>query len=1397
MSHCINTSHPEYLELLLQTELSPGVLKAKIATWMDNNTADRFPTVSDILDAEENILYNIEKETHASAKAKILKKVNANKEGYVSPFKYPELLTLVGMYNRSQPTKSLELLKASSGNYYINVIGNALQLSSKTNEQPIQELEAKLRSWARTHGIAIEAMEDLMRRFDGRYKEGALGLADFTKQLIGLADGAKMDTLPEEIAHFAVRILKDRGDIAVLRALEAVSSTTEYAEVLEEYEGVYTTDEQFREEALGKILAKEIVGQYTKPEVVRPETKGFLAYLNAIKERFLKWVKTNFSKGTPARTDLENFIQPLAQSILQNERLGEIQAQREAEVLYQMPKEEDEEIPEIEEPVDLAMERKQKFLQEAKLQMINRMTQLERGAKSQLAIDRLRSEITILEYQISTGQLDAAISSFVILAQKELSQIYNVLEKGIDSKTMNPGVIIMSKGFMDMYSNLFNTFLADIYDWGVPKEVRQDLINTIQTTGSLIAAMNPMIYTLAKREGVKALIKANTDYNGNKIDPDFDEVAAFEDTHEDVSAWRLQVGIYKNASSNLIKAATKIIFDSISRVKRFAIQTGNELLSAQTAMIASGAKVMDLVEKDDKGNPTHYFIREYHWDRYYKNLNKAKDEIVTALGVDNYSQVVKDYLNPADRKTYDAIWKEFFANNTKKIKVTEEIDGQLVTIETSVPNDSYKNSSFNEVMANPATKAYYDLLIAKKKEAIMKLPIQYRRERSVYMVPPVIKSTLDRLTNSNESILTRVGKLTRDSIFLDPDDTQFGQISELNNKMVPIFFTGALQDINDLAFDVARTVTLFAEMAENFQEMNKISGDLGAIQLSMAERNYFKGKIRKTGKEGTNEYKVLETLLDTHVFGIERKALLSKPVPSNIVTEKLGIAGKQFSGDKFSQVFSTFIRDNNLAFGVTTALSAFLKGSGDSIIEDQVGIYTTNESKTWARGEFMKNIAQVSTEIGKAKQTNKMHLILQQTQVASLDKMLRDTTKNRIVRQLGTKDMLYIPFATGDYGLKGRVALAIYDNYRLYNGQFMTRAKFYEKTAKNAGVANDSAHQKTVGKEWESLREKSLYNAYDVVDGNLQVKSEFEQFVTPGLLASVDGKIDHVTHKIDGTLSATDKGALARTILGDFLLMHRGWFIGMVDAKFKVEGKSLITEEDEIGDYRASLDFMWNGIGKSIIKDRAGLQGAYASWKTLSPAKKRGVKKTILDLFYLNIVSVLAAMANIAADADDDDKDWTTQYTAYQLNRLLLEQGAAWSPAELANMIDEPVVGARMIKDLLDISESFNFTETYESGMYKGETHASKWWFRKLPIKNLYEMQFPEMKNQFIKQMVDSKVYQMMTPEQQVNVGLLGTFKNMIVPKGILRDESLSQFDPVPDLVEELEEDQEVDNGFN
>jgi hypothetical protein len=289
--------------------------------------------------------------------------------------------------------------------------------------------------------------------------------------------------------------------------------------------------------------------------------------------------------------------------------------------------------------------------------------------------------------------------------------------------------------------------------------------------------------------------------------------------------------------------------------------------------------------------------------------------------------------------------------------------------------------------------------------------------------------------------------------------------------MVPIFFNKPLKNNKDLSYDLAKTFTLFSEMAENYHEMNRTASDLGVIQIAMAEKNYIKNNKKKTGIEGVNEYKALETLMDTHVFGIQSKsALASKRIPENQWTVATGIAGKQFSWAKASKLFSNFIKDNNLALNVTTAISGFLKGSGDAIIDDHVGLYTTHDSKNWARMEFMSNIPQVISEVGRARQTNKMHLILQQNQIIPLEKMLYNTTSNRASRTILNKDILYATYATGDYGLKGRTTLAMYDNHRLYKGKFITRAKFYEITAKESNVPNDSKHQKSVKEQWKAMR---------------------------------------------------------------------------------------------------------------------------------------------------------------------------------------------------------------------------------------------------------------------------------------------------------------------------------------
>ena len=109
------------------------------------------------------------------------------------------------------------LRQARSGNYYIAGYKNGAvtmdnyyspyaggmfrQLKSKSQEIQIEKLDVKLTNWAKKNGISIESLKSVIEKFPNRYENSALGVADFAKGLIAVADNRNIDTIAEEVAH--------------------------------------------------------------------------------------------------------------------------------------------------------------------------------------------------------------------------------------------------------------------------------------------------------------------------------------------------------------------------------------------------------------------------------------------------------------------------------------------------------------------------------------------------------------------------------------------------------------------------------------------------------------------------------------------------------------------------------------------------------------------------------------------------------------------------------------------------------------------------------------------------------------------------------------------------------------------------------------------------------------------------------------------------------------------------------------------------------------------------------------------------------------------------------------------------------------------------------------------
>ena len=223
MSYCININHPEYLSLLQQSDLKPAILKAMMAAWMAENNTTNFPTLEQLNIKPNTIFYQREQAKLYQQKAKDIffkkvlnKNLNAEQRSSINK-ELQKLSDEIG----DVPWELRE--SKNTGNYYVAGYKNApvtmdnyyspyaggmfRQKNPQTLESRVEELDRKLMSWAKKHGISVEALKTVMEKFPDRYEGSALGIADFAKNLIAIADGARIDTLAEEVAHFAIEIL--------------------------------------------------------------------------------------------------------------------------------------------------------------------------------------------------------------------------------------------------------------------------------------------------------------------------------------------------------------------------------------------------------------------------------------------------------------------------------------------------------------------------------------------------------------------------------------------------------------------------------------------------------------------------------------------------------------------------------------------------------------------------------------------------------------------------------------------------------------------------------------------------------------------------------------------------------------------------------------------------------------------------------------------------------------------------------------------------------------------------------------------------------------------------------------------------------------------------------------
>mgnify|MGYP003669136895 FL=1 len=169
------------------------------------------------------------------------------------------------------------------------------QLNPTVKEGVLLDLDARLETWLLEHfNIPVERYDNLKKKLG----IDAVGAANMAMKVVQIQNDRDRYTLPEEAGHFYIEMMDDSP--IKQRLFDLVGQTKLYQNVLKEYEGVYTTDEQFIKEAAGKVFSRYIVGQELG---IEPEFEYGTGLMNTLRKLW-NAIKRFFKGSENAKNDL-------------------------------------------------------------------------------------------------------------------------------------------------------------------------------------------------------------------------------------------------------------------------------------------------------------------------------------------------------------------------------------------------------------------------------------------------------------------------------------------------------------------------------------------------------------------------------------------------------------------------------------------------------------------------------------------------------------------------------------------------------------------------------------------------------------------------------------------------------------------------------------------------------------------------------------------------------------------------------------------------------------------------------------------------------------------------------------------------------------------------------------
>ena len=780
---------------------------------------------------------------------------------------------------------------------------------------------------------------------------------------------------------------------------------------------------------------------------------------------------------------------------------------------------------------------------------------------------------------------------------------------------------------------------------------------------------------------------------------------------EDISFFDRWLDSMADSSDYMLKVMDQAVKKSKEQARLRTIDVMKQLQAATIKLEKAGIKDTDwMFERDSNGNLSGNYISEINQALFKEKVREMFKSLNEKYGKNPVGENAEKY------KKERQAW---FDTNM------EIVNGKKVPKMSIYGNKQYQR-------LNAAQKEYYDTVMNIKSQLDSYLPEKYTTLTNAVKIR---KDLLERVKSSDDvkSGTKQIWESIKDEFIRRTDDVDFGDRATVKDfegnevQTLPIYFTKLKEgeSANDLSTDIVSTLTAYAAMANDFDEMNKVidvlelgrdlirerqitqtQGGKPLVEKFKAVGRKVEGKLTKEG-EATRFVQRLNDFFEMQVYG-------------RYMADEGTFGKTNIDKGKVANFVNRVTSMNNLALNVLSGISNVATGTVMMRIESFAGEFFNEKNTITADRIYGQSLPEYLAEIGSRVKTSKLALWDELFNVMQeYEQDVREVNFDRkswFSRMFNTSTLFFMNNA-GEHWMQNRTSLALADAYKMKapDGKIVSLWDAME-------VVPIDKNNKKAGAKLQ------LKQGYTKADGSAFTQNDIIKF---------SRKSAAINQRMHGIYNKADRSAVQRLAIGRMGMMFRKWIKPSLNRRFKSATYNYDLDTWTEGYYRTSGRFLLQ-LARDLRETQFNLA---ARWNELTPTEKANIRRALTETGHFLAVMTIIGLIEWS---DDKDRPWLVRMAEYQARRLYTELGTMIPGKSMITeglrIIKSPAAGINTIENMLDLTKllnPWNYMDELQSGRYEGHSTAYKSFFESpiIPMnRTIYRGLHPETGIPFFKQ---------------------------------------------------------------